>query len=406
MAEHDDDDEIQTRGADAGHPPSDKTSLAEAISQELEREPAADELAGEGFSSFEEVGGGAPAPKPAAEGDQPAGGAEGDQPAGGAQGDQPAGEGLIDPWKQPEAARDPNAPPSDDELCQEPEGLKDAKEETRQRFQQVTARLKERSQELEQIRPQYEQLQRTVQSFNAQAPDLDRLARFSRALSSGTPEGLQYCWQEMEQYRAAIAKKLGVPTDTVDPLEDHPDLKDQVDKAYMTREAAIKVAGERQQHRLTAEATTRERQQHQYQAVIAETSQTMNTVESAWLQDPAYTAPIFRGRDGSPTTLRDLMGEHLQACTREFMRDRRDPRQIPQVMQRVYQQLRQQVPPTWQPAAAPPQGAPMSQAPGGGYQRMDPDPQPMRGSPAAGGRGRRSEPMSTYDAITQELGMT
>lgn len=199
----------------------------------------------------------------------------------------------------PDSADDPTTPPltpgapkrPSDEFGELP---KDAKAETRERFETMKTKYDGLSQERDNYRDQASKWVETVQSTGATPDQFGMALGYLKAVNAGTPEGLNEAYEMMLGELQTIAKALGkdIPG-IVDPLEDFPDLKARVDDDEatnpLTREDALQIAQSRRVATMRQEAQTQTQQsQAQTNAVNAGLTAVKAFGEGKRVSDPLF----------------------------------------------------------------------------------------------------------------------
>lgn len=135
---------------------------------------------------------------------------------------------------------------------------KDAKAETRERFDTLKTKYDEVHRERDTVtrerddyKAQAEQWVNTVQSTGASPEQFGSALQYLQAVNSGTPEGLQAAYDIMSKELEALGKMLGREVPGVhDPLADHPDLQQRVEDRLIDRSDALEIAQARQSVKL------------------------------------------------------------------------------------------------------------------------------------------------------------
>lgn len=221
-------------------------------------------------------------PEQTVEGDAGAEGAEGatGERARGPDGRYIKKEGEADPQAKaadpaepkPQAKPDakPDVKPTDDAL-REPEGLKP---EAAERFRTLVSMVRERDEQLEQVRTQAAEVQQAAAGFQKMivdtgATDQEILALFdfARAVKHGDWQSAAPMLAHLtQQYRVAV----GSDPAGSDPLAHHPDLAQAVQAGQMTMEAARQVLQARQVLARQQEAERAAQAENQTQAQYVE----------------------------------------------------------------------------------------------------------------------------------------
>lgn len=239
-------------------------AISEAIDVELEDEtlqPETNEDPEPEPETTEEEASGEETAAESPEGDEPDG--SGVSEDGGEEGGEGAPESTAEGEPETPAEPDPAGPadaaaeavggdpkPSD-EFGELP---KDAKEETRQRFETMKARFDEVAGERDTYKEQNEQWMGTVQATGTNPEQLNAAFQYLTAVNSGDVAGLERAYEFLQAEAAVIGKMLGKEGPGYDPLEEHPDLKKRVDDLEIERADALQIAEARAVTNTTAQA--------------------------------------------------------------------------------------------------------------------------------------------------------
>lgn len=290
---------------------------------------------------------------------------------------------------------------SDEELAEFPEDLKaHVKEETSKRFNELTKRLHNYRQEIHKSERESAAMRQALQSFNTTPENVSRLANFSRALTESSPQSLEYAWNEMVMFGQQLAQMLGRPWPVgqgYSPLDQHPDLKKAVDEFNMEEGEALRIAAERARGTLQNESVQRTQRQQAYQTAVSNVSSAVQNIETG-LQSAVgenYDKPLFAGQNGA-VSMKSLITDYAVSLAVEMREGRRNPQDIPGMVDAYARQLLSNLSRVIRPSTPPPPAA--RRAP----PAIEDEPAPLR----PGGRGEQGgTEANMYDAITKGLGM-
>ena len=224
------------------------------------------EEAGEAKGGAEETKGGEPdasgAEKPAA----PEKGAEKDKAVAGAE--EKSGAAKPDPVNDP--------------IPEEVQGR------TRERMQQLIARVKEASAEREKIQRERDDLVGMVAETRATPEQFNQTLEYLRAVNSGDPKQIEAAIGVLQTELAALSRMIGKPVPGVDVLANHADLRQAVDAGDLSEAHARELAAARDARAFASrryEAMSAEQQQA---AAIELGRQGLNDLEKQLQADPEY----------------------------------------------------------------------------------------------------------------------
>ena len=150
---------------------------------------------------------------------------------------------------------------SESELYTEPENLQP---KASQRFRDLVADNKAKSDELSQATEAVSQIQKSVTESGLSPNEFATLLDYGKlAVSTDRSlkeQALQFAQNEVQR----LSKEMGVEVDGVDLLDDFNDLKDQVDNYELSREHAVELANSRRS-KSVAESQNQQVQQQQQQ---------------------------------------------------------------------------------------------------------------------------------------------
>lgn len=200
---------------------------------------------------------------------------------------------------------DPAAPPADappkrpsDEFGELP---KDAKAETRERFEVMRTKYDSVVGERDEARAAAQQWYDTISS--AGSPEqFGEALQVVRDVNAATPESWKRAYDTLTRQAGILAKALGMPAEGYDPLDEHPDLKARVAESVdFTRDDALLIAQARKQGTLHQTVAAREDQAAQQRraqddgiAQVRTLGDTLRAKDAAGFQSklPALTAII------------------------------------------------------------------------------------------------------------------
>lgn len=344
----------------------------------------------EGFDEPDPVEAEAPEPEAEPEGDPP-------DPelvkeiAGGEEPEAPEAKDIREPDEEESAGQEsqPEAPENKEETAEKTdaekaleEGAKkpsdefgelpkDAKEETKQRFDSMKARFDEVSEERDKLKEQTTQWVETVQSTGTNPEQFGQALEYLKAVNAGDVQGLEKAYEFLQNELAVLGKALGRSGGGYDPLDEHEDLRERVENGYIDREDALQIA--------SARALTNTTQQAQ---AAAQQQQTTDSAKTQGYADLSKLGAELRAKDASDYQLKsEALGGYVQRLVREGV----PPEQWAMLAKSFYESIPA-------PAAQPP--------------TPDPRPNTLRPSGAGeSGRGVEKEPGSMLEAVKMGLNM-
>lgn len=271
----------------------------------------------------------------------------------------------ADPDKAKAAATADDAaqPDGDDDLTVPP----DLKGRTRERFERLTARLKEASEKTAAAMAFADRWRETVASTGASPEYIGKTLEFVRAIHSGDVKQLESALSMLDETRASIAKALGKDVPGVDVLADFPDLADGVASGDLGRAHALELARVRRQAAAVEQQRGKVTAEQQRDQLVNEGAQAVDAfMESMKATDPMFGAKMALLKPVLASVARNAPPERWAAEVAELYRN--------------------------VPVQAPP--APKE------------NPQPFRAARPSGAGGARpaAAPASMLDAITAVLG--
>jgi hypothetical protein len=206
---------------------------------------------------------------------------------------------ILKPAEQPKAK-------TAAELELKPEEKKALGAKAQARFSEVITTLKSRETEIATLNEQMVPLREArdaITSILAETkttPDqLSGYLEFNRMLNSGDPKDMENALKLIESQRVAIYKILGREPEGggVDLLADFPDLKDKVNEAQITREAALELAAGRRA-KAAAEARTKQEQSQQNNAAEVKKAQDKGLADiTSWASGLAKTDIDYKAKE-------------------------------------------------------------------------------------------------------------
>lgn len=197
----------------------------------------------------------------------------------------------ADPDKAKAAATADDAaqPDGDDDLTVPP----DLKGRTRERFERLTARLKEASEKTATAMAFADRWRETVASTGASPEYIGKTLEFVRAIHSGDVKQLESALSMLDETRASIAKALGKDVPGVDVLADFPDLADGVASGDLGRAHALELARVRRQAAAVEQQRGKATAEQQRDQLVNEGAQAVDAfMESMKATDPMFGAKM------------------------------------------------------------------------------------------------------------------
>lgn len=196
---------------------------------------------------------------------------------------EPTDPAADDPAVEP-AAKKPS-----DEFGELP---KDAKEETRERFNSMKAKYDQLHEKALSAEAQASKWVETVQSTGANPEQFGMALSYLKDVNSGTRDGLERAYATMTEELKVIAQALGKPVPGVhDPLTlpENKDLQDRVEAGDMPTEAALEVAEARAARRFDhANSQRHDQQATQQEQAEAATQEIREFGAQMRASDPLY----------------------------------------------------------------------------------------------------------------------
>lgn len=233
------------------------------------------------------------------------------------------------------------APENDDEP---PEGIS---KKAQERFRNLTHRLKEKDTELAAVRSDLDGIRSIMQETGGKAEDFGMMFDYMRALNKGDMEHVgKVLAEQVRQYKMMTGKSL----ESVDPLQDFPDLRQRVDSYQMDEQSALELARQRsfarQHQQETAQQQQRHNQTQQFQQVKQQAMAEVDRMGAEWAKrDPDYKIK------------EELILKQIPVIAQRF-----HPSQWPQQVEILYQTLSSM--PMQRPAQAPQPLRPSGQSAG------------------------------------------
>ena len=147
----------------------------------------------------------------------------------------------------------------EEEMLQMPEGLSPKGQE---RFQKLANSVKEVSAERDQYKSTFESFQTVLHQNGVQQEQFQQAVGLLGMLNAGDLQGYQ---RGLMQELRTVALMTGQPMTTIDPLENHPDLRQAVDQLQIPENLAIEQARLRMQNQNSQNMQRRQQEQQQVQ---------------------------------------------------------------------------------------------------------------------------------------------
>lgn len=158
-----------------------------------------------------------------------------------------------DPKKEDEPAKEEAAAPEkpSDEFGDLPEGTK---EETRQRFETMKEKYDELHESHQQANDRLEIWETSREQSGASPDQLGMAFQYLEDVNSKDPAKLERAYDFMKGEMEVLGKVLGRATESFNPLDAHPDLKEEYENGELSKERALEIAGIRSRKKLGEEA--------------------------------------------------------------------------------------------------------------------------------------------------------
>lgn len=265
-----------------------------------------------------------------------------------------------EPEEKQEAESKPDQEPAPENEDEPPEGIS---KKAQERFRNLTHRLKEKDTELAAVRSDLDGIRTIMQETGGKAEDFGMMFDYMRALNKGDMDHVgKVLAEQVRQYKMMTGKAL----ESVDPLQDFPDLRQRVDSYQMDEQSALELARQRsfarQHQQETAQQQQRHNQTQQFQQVKQQAMAEVDRMGAEWAKrDPDYKIK------------EELILKQIPVIAQRF-----HPSQWPQQVEILYQTL---------------SSMPM--------QRQSQAPQPLRPSGQTAGA---KQPTSMLEALKSGLG--
>lgn len=265
-----------------------------------------------------------------------------------------------EPEEKQEAESKPDQETATENEDEPPEGIS---KKAQERFRNLTHRLKEKDSELAAVRSDLDGIRSIMQETGGKAEDFGMMFDYMRALNKGDMDHVgKVLAEQVRQYKMMTGKAL----ESVDPLQDFPDLRQRVDSYQMDEQSALELARQRsfarQHQQETAQQQQRHNQTQQFQQVKQQAMAEVDRMGAEWAKrDPDYKIK------------EELILKQIPVIAQRF-----HPSQWPQQVEILYQTL---------------SSMPM--------QRQSQAPQPLRPSGQTAGA---KQPTSMLEALKSGLG--
>ena len=294
--------------------------------------------------------------------------------------DASSGDGRDEPEGEPAPEGKADADGKGDEAPESGDGKAGKAEEDDDEDEEAfLASLSERAQKrfkalTERVRQAEEQLgawREVLESTGANDQELAALIEYARLIHSPNREDKRRALEMIEREREALARELGEALPGVDPLAEHPDLKKRVEAMELGMDDALAIARARRLERELAEQQERQQMTAREQAEMEAAIGQLNALGAELEQrDPDYRRKI----------------EILSAEQIPWIKANLPPRLWPEAVRVAYEQLSRA----------------MEHAAAAAAPKPDPQRQPLRATPGAG--GAQKVPTTMEQAIAQALG--
>lgn len=175
----------------------------------------------------------------------------------------------------------PAEPGKSDDPYQMPEDLKGR---SRERFQKLADIAKESTQRAESLERDVQGFKSMMEDAGASGQDIVQYLGYVKALNTGNVE---QALNMLDQQRKVLVLALGrdVNTDDIDPLSDHPDLKQAVsngmDRRYALEVARTRMASQQDQHARQQQERQQSEVRSQQQA-LSDAANAIDTLAQQW----------------------------------------------------------------------------------------------------------------------------
>lgn len=192
-----------------------------------------------------------------------------------------------EPEEKQEAESKPDQETATENEDEPPEGIS---KKAQERFRNLTHRLKEKDTELAAVRSDLDGIRTIMQETGGKAEDFGMMFDYMRALNKGDMDHVgKVLAEQVRQYKMMTGKSL----ESVDPLQDFPDLRQRVDSYQMDEQSALELARQRsfarQHQQETAQQQQRHNQTQQFQQVKQQAMAEVDRMGAEWAKrDPDY----------------------------------------------------------------------------------------------------------------------
>jgi len=249
----------------------------------------------------------------------------------------PQGEQVDEPIT---AEKTEEARPSD-EFGKLPDNTK---KETKERFEVMRTKYDDLHRSHEKVQAELaEQVERsqqwvdTIKSTGTNPEQFSLLMDWARSVNSGTKEGLESGYVMLRETLQEMAKLLGKEAPGFDPLEQHPDLKEELDSGSISRQRALELAEARSAKNIVSAVEQDRRQQADYQqkrdGAMIGLREIGNRIRT---NDPFYAGKT----------------KLLEVITETVLRSEQNPEKWPTLIEAAYYKLPNPTPPVASPIIA------------------------------------------------------
>ena len=173
----------------------------------------------------------------------------------------------------------PVEPPQPEDPLAMPDGLG---QKAQERFQKLANTVKEQAAQLEQATGAVEYVQTQFKEHGVQQPQFEQAVQVIGMINRGDFQGAQRVLLEQLQQLSLLS---GQPMTSIDPLADHPDLRQRVDGLLISEADALEIARHRQMGNMREQAQQRQQQQVQQQREQEQAQQAQQQAVDKGLQD-------------------------------------------------------------------------------------------------------------------------
>lgn len=170
-----------------------------------------------------------------------------------------------------------------------------AKPKTIERFKTMSGRIRElettltRLPDIEAAAQRAQEWEDTMFATGAKSEQIGAALGYLQTIHHGTPEQQHQALAALDKERAWLAQKLGIKTDTYNPLDEHPDLKKRVEEADLDEADALELIEARRGKAARETQQTTQTVEQQQQAALA----TIADLGAGWKKaDPQFSRKL------------------------------------------------------------------------------------------------------------------